>query len=157
VIIGRACPRLRRIAMLVLLLPGHALALNCTVTVTPLAFGVYTPGQSGPLDAVADISVRCVAQPGTYAVSIGPGLSGDQLNRSMTAPGGYVLDYNLYRDAARTQVWGNGIAPTFVVTGNRPSVGRPTVNVHPLYGRIFASQTPDPGSYTDSLVVTVLF
>jgi spore coat protein U-like protein len=149
--------RLRRLAVLALLLPGPALALNCSVTVTPLAFGVYMPGQTGPLDAVADISVRCVAQPGSYAVTIGAGTSGDQFARTLTAGGGNLLNYNLFRDPARTQIWGDGTPPTFVVSGSRERVGRPTVNVHPLYGRVYASQLPDPGSYTDSVVVTVLF
>ena len=140
-----------------LLVPGIAGALNCTVTLTPLAFGLYQPGQAVPLDAVANITVRCVAQPGTYEVTIGPGLSGDQLARTMLAGPGEVLNYNLYRDAAHTQVWGNGTPPTFTVTGSRPRVGQPTVTVHPLYGRVFESQTPDPGNYADNLLVTVLF
>jgi len=140
-----------------LMLPPPALAINCSVTLTPLAFGMYTPGTSSPLDAVADITVRCVAQPGSYAVTIGPGLSGNQLARTLLAGGGDILNYNLFRDPARTQVWGNGTPPTFVVTGSRPRVGQPTVNVHPLYGRVFAGQTPNPGTYADSLLVTVLF
>lgn len=150
---------LTRVALLTAatLVPGFAAAVNCSVTLTPLAFGMYQPAQSGPLDAVADITVRCVAQPGSYAVTIGPGLSGDQLNRTLVAGPGEILNYNLFRDAARTQIWGNGTPPTFTVTGSRTSVGQPTVNVHPLYGRVYASQTPNPGNYADNLLVTVLF
>jgi spore coat protein U-like protein len=144
-------------AVALLLVPGLATALNCTITLTPLAFGLYQPGQAAPVDAVANITVRCVAQPGTYEVTIGPGLSGDQLARTMLAGPGEILNYNLYRDAARTQVWGNGTPPSFTVTGSRPRVGQPTVNIHPLYGRVFESQTPDPGNYADNLLVTVLF
>jgi spore coat protein U-like protein len=141
----------------VLLSPGVAQAINCQVTVTPLVFGLYMPGQSSPLDAVAEISVRCVAQPGNYAVTIGPGLSGDQLLRTLLAGPGNALNYNLYRDAGRTQVWGSGVPPTFTVTGARLRVGRPTITTHSLYGRIFSNQFPNPGAYTDSLLVTVLF
>ena len=140
-----------------LFVPGLANALNCTITLTPLSFGMYNPGQSFPLDAVANITVRCVAQPGSYSVSIGPGLSGNQLLRTLLAGPGDALNYNLFRDAARTQIWGDGTPPTFVVTGTRPSVGQPTINVHPLYGRVFAGQTPNPGNYADNLLVTVLF
>jgi spore coat protein U-like protein len=43
------------------------------------------------------------------------------------------------------------------VTGSRQRVGQPTINVHPLYGRIFGAQNPDPGNYSDNLLVTVLF
>ena len=145
------------LAAALLLAPGFVNALNCTITLTPLAFGLYRPGTSIPLDAVANITVRCVAQPGTYAVTIGPGLSGNQLSRTMQAGAGEFLNYNLYRDAAHTQIWGNGTPPTFTVTGSRPRVGQPTINVHPLYGRVFENQLPDPGTYADNLLVTVLF
>lgn len=152
-----ARPRGLAVIAALLATPGLAHAINCSVTVTPLAFGIYTPGTTAPLDSVADISVRCVAQPGSYTVTIGAGISGNQLARTLSAGAGNLLSYNLFRDAARTQVWGDGTPPTFVVSGSRDRVGRPTVNVHPLYGRIYAGQMPDPGSYTDSVVVTVLF
>ena len=140
-----------------LLAPGVAQAINCQVTVTPLVFGVYMPGQSSPLDAVAEISVRCMAQPGSYAVTIGPGLSGNQLLRTLLAGPGEALNYNLYRDAGRTQVWGSGVPPSFTVTGSRLRVGRPTITTHSLYGRVFSDQYPNPGTYSDNLLVTVLF
>jgi hypothetical protein len=80
------------LAAAALFIPGIASAINCTITLTPLAFGMYTPGQAMPLDAVANITVRCVAQPGTYAVTIGPGLSGDQLARTLLAGPGELLN-----------------------------------------------------------------
>ena len=141
----------------VLLLPGIANAINCSITLNPLSFGMYSPGGSVHLDAVADITVRCVAQPGSYSVTIGPGLGGNQLQRTLLGGGSDVLNYNLFRDPARSQIWGNGTPPTFVVIGSRPSTGRPTFNVHPLYGRVFSGQTPNPGNYADNLMVTVLF
>ena len=151
---------MNRLAILVItavLFPGAAEAINCRVTVSPLAFGLYNPGQATPLDSVANLTVRCQAQPGTYAVLIGPGLSGNQLARTMLAGAGQVLNYNLYRDPARTQIWGDGNPPTFLVTGARTAKGRPTFYDHPVYGRIFGNQLPDPGTYTDTLMVTVLF
>lgn len=140
-----------------LLLPGMANALNCTITLNPLSFGMYAPGGGASLDAVSDITVRCMAQPGSYSVTIGPGLSGNQLLRTLVSGGSDILNYNLFRDATRTQIWGDGTPPTFVVIGSRDSVGRPTFNVHPLYGRVFSGQTPNPGNYADNLLVTVLF
>ena len=141
----------------VLLLPGIANAINCTITLNPLSFGMYSPGGNVDLDAVSDITVRCVAQPGNYSVTIGPGLSGNQLLRTMLAGGSELLNYNMFRDPARTQIWGDGTPPSFVVVGSRPSVGQPTFNVHSLYGRVFGGQTPNPGNYADNLLVTVLF
>ena len=145
------------LVVIALLLPGIANAINCTITLNPLSFGMYTPAGTVPLDAVSDITVRCTAQPGSYSVSIGSGLGGNQLLRTMLAGGADILNYNLFRDPARTQIWGDGTPPTFVVIGSRTGVGRPTVNVHSLYGRVFSGQTPNPGSYADNLLVTVLF
>ena len=155
--VGRARQAMSLLLAIALLLPGIANAINCTITLNPLSFGMYTPAGTVPLDAVSDITVRCVAQAGTYSVSIGPGFSGNQLLRTMLAGGADVLNYNLFRDPARTQIWGDGIPPTFVVIGSRAGVGRPTVNVHSLYGRVFSGQTPNPGDYADNLLVTVLF
>ena len=149
--------RLATLVIVAVLLPGAANAVTCRVTVSPLAFGIYNPGQAAPVDSVASLTVRCQARPGTYAVTIGPGLSGDQLARTMLAGPGQTLNYNLYRDPARTQVWGNGTPPTFLVAGARTAKGRPTFYDHPVYGRIFGNQFPDPGTYTDTLMVTVLF
>ena len=119
---GRERRSLALLIAIASLLPGIANALNCSITLNPLSFGMYTPAGTVPLDAVSDITVRCVAQPGTYAVSIGPGLSGNQLIRTLSAGGSNILNYNLFRDPARTQIWGDGTPPTFVVAGDRKSV-----------------------------------
>ena len=149
----------RRLVITVLLLaiPHLASAIQCKLRVNPINFGVYEPMTTIHLDVIGQIRVRCQAQPGTFSVSIGPGISGDQLARSLSAGGGNVLFYNLFRDAARTQIWGDGTPPTFVVAGSRTTVGRPSVFNFPIYGRVFANQAPDPGLYSDNLVITVLF
>ena len=143
------------VAILLLATPAHA--IRCKVTVGPINFGLYMPQTPVPVDVIGQFEVRCQAQPGPFSVIIGPGISGNQLVRTLTSGGANQLNYNLYRDAARTQIWGDGTPPTFVVSGVRPDRGRPTFYNYPVYGRIFAGQTPNPGIYTDNLVVTVLF
>jgi len=140
-----------------IVIPRDALAINCQVRLNPIDFGIYRPLQAAPLDVIGTITVRCMAQPGSYGVTIGPGSSGDFLSRLLTSGTGGTLVYNLYRDAARTQIWGDGSPSTFIVAGARTNQGRPTVTDHPVYGRVFAGQTPDPGTYVDNLLVTVLF
>jgi len=143
--------------LLVLLMPSQANAITCRVRVSTIPFGMYMPMTPTPVDIMGRIQVRCQAQPGTFSVTIGPGTSGSQLARTLSAGGADVLNYNLYRDPARTQLWGDGTPPTFVVTGVRTSRGRPTFYNYPIYGRIYASQSPNPGAYMDITVVTVLF
>ena len=145
------------VAVLVLGMPLEALAIQCRISVNPINFGVYQPLTPVHLDVTGQIQVRCQAQPGTFSVIIGPGISGNQLARTLSAGGGNILFYNLFRDAARSQIWGDGTPPSFVVTGSRTGSGRPTLYNYPVYGRIYADQAPDPGLYNDNLVVTVLF
>jgi spore coat protein U-like protein len=75
----------------------------------------------------------------------------------MISPGGGVLNYNLYVDPARTLVWGDGTGATATVSGVREVKGRPVFFDYAVYGRVFADQAPPPGSYTDTILVTVLF
>jgi spore coat protein U-like protein len=144
-------------ASLLLIASENAYAINCRINVTPMSFGTYMPLTPTHVDVIGQFTIRCQAQSGTFVVAIGPGMSGNQLARILSAGAGNSLDYNLYRDAARTQIWGDGNPPSFVVTGVRPNRGRPTVYNYPIYGRIFANQAPNPGQYADSLVATVLF
>jgi len=139
------------------LFPGNAQAINCQVRLNPIDFGIYRPLQAAPLDVIGTITIRCMAQPGSYGVTIGPGGTGDFLARALTNGAGGTLAYNLYRDPARTQIWGDGSPSTFIVAGARTDRRRPTVTDHPVYGRVFAGQAPDPGTYVDNLLVTVLF
>jgi len=137
--------------------PAASHAIQCKLTVTPINFGVYMPMTTAPVDVVGQLTVRCQAQPGTFSVLIGPGLSGDQTARTMAAGGADVLYYNLFRDPSRMEIWGDGTPPSFVVSGARTQKGRPTFFDFPVYGRIYADQAPNPGVYNDNLLVTVLF
>lgn len=142
---------------LAMLSPEKAQAIQCKLFVTPLNFGVYMPMTSAPVDVVGDLTVRCQAQSGTFSVIIGTGISGDQTARTMSAGGPSSLYYNLYRDPARTEIWGDGTPPSFMVSGVRSRDGRPSFFNLPIYGRVYANQAPDTGVYNDNLLVTVLF
>lgn len=137
--------------------PDPAYAINCRVTVVAMNFGVYMPMSSAHVDVNGQVGVRCQAQPGSFTVSIGPGGSGDQLARTLSNGSGDFIAYNMYRNAARTEIWGDGTPPTFVVSGVRNSQGRPTFYNYTIYGRMFSGQTPNPGVYVDNVMVTVLF
>jgi len=135
-----------------------AAAIQCKIVVVQtMNFGLYMPATTDPVDVIGQLTVRCQAQPGTFSVGIGPGLSGDQTARTLSSGGSTPLYYNLFRDPAMTEIWGDGTPPTFVATGRRTTQGRPTFFDFPIYGRIFANQAPDAGVYNDSLLVTVLF
>lgn len=115
------------------------------------------PQRPTPLNVTGLMMVRCVAQPGSFTVIMGPGGSGDQLNRTMFSGPTNTLAYNIYRDPARTLIWGDGTLPTVTRSGVRNRRGRPSWFFYPYFGRVYANQAPNSGFYTDSIVTTVLF
>jgi spore coat protein U-like protein len=70
--------------------------------------------------------------------------------------GSDALYYNLYIDAARTAVWGDGSGPGQIVTASFPAVSR-TAKIFNIYGRVVALQNVAAGPYRDSIAVTVTY
>jgi spore coat protein U-like protein len=121
----------------------------CQITATNLAFGSYT-GEA--LDAVSTLKVTCTKTT-PYYVNLGDGQhpDGSYLPRAI-GPGGVLLSYTMFRDAARTSRWGNtynldGVAGT-------GSGSAQTLNV---YGRVAAGQFVTPGAYTDTVIATITY
>jgi spore coat protein U-like protein len=141
---------------LLLLACGTSQAVNCRITVTPLDFGVYNPGATAPLDITGNLDVRCNGSAGSFILTLSPGGSGTYFPRQLaSAP--YAMQYNLYVDAARSLVWGDGTGGTSLNSGSKPTTGPPVNLSFPIYGRIFPAQSVGPGLYTDSLLVTAVF
>ena len=140
-------------------------AADCSVSVTGMAFGVYDPTIATPDDSTGTVTVTCSYTGGgassvSYRVEFATGGSGNYSQRWMSA-GTPKLNYNLYSDAGRTVVLGNGMGGTSVFTGALtvgPGVGNGTRSgTHTVYGRVPAQQPVDPGSFNDPLVVTLTF
>lgn len=149
----------RLAALVLLLLPvlAEAGTPNCSVgSVVGVAFGDYDPFSALPLDAAGSVSFTCdgFGAADTVLVALSTGGSGSYSSRTLLW-GSAVLQYNLYLDAARTLVWGDGSegsaawGPTTPVNGQAVSI--------PIYGRVAARQNASPGSYADTLVVTFTF
>jgi spore coat protein U-like protein len=130
------------LAAILTLAATPASAAQCSVGVTPVAFGAYDPFV-GPRDGAGELDVDCNGNV-LALVQLGAGGSGNANDRRMSSVSGDVLRYNIYRDAARSQVY------SWHILGRGGAV-------IPLYGRIFAGQPVAPGSYQDLLTVTVNF
>jgi spore coat protein U-like protein len=70
----------------------------------------------------------------------------------MTGPASATIDYNLYRDAAFTNVWGETI-PTDTLSGTGNGATQPIT----VYGRVAPQTTPATGAYSDTVAVTVTY
>jgi spore coat protein U-like protein len=132
---------------------GRADAANCTLSTTSVAFGSYDVFTGAPTDSAGTVTYRCNGN-ADIMVTITTGQSGT-FNPRRLAQGAEQLSYNLYRDAARSIIWGDGSSGTQAHTQiNVPN--NTTIDV-PVYARVPATQDVTAGSYTDSVTVTINF
>lgn len=136
------------VGSLVLVLAAPASAVTCTVTAQGVAFGGYDTLSSSPTDSVGNVQVLCLT-PISFTVSLDAG-SGTYTQRIMTG-GADQLGYNLYTDASRVTVWGDGLGATSSVSATGVTVDLP------VYGRIPAQQNVPANSYGDTITVTVSY
>jgi len=142
---------------LVALLPRPAQAGTCTFALassTLVNFGTYF-ALSGDKDQQGNIAFTCLPTGlellVAYTVQINAGLSGNALQRRMFF-GGSSLRYNLFADAARTQVLGDGTGGTTTVAGTCVAL----CNV-PVFGRLYGAQSGPAGPYSDAVTVSINF
>jgi spore coat protein U-like protein len=126
----------------------------CTVRIeSSVAFGTYNVFNATPLNSTGQISYRCTGNTNpTIQISLSRGGSPTFLPRQLRQ-GTEVLSYNLFRDANRTIVWGDGTSGTQIYSAGR-TTGRIYVSV---YGSIPAAQDAAVGAYTDSVTVLINF
>jgi spore coat protein U-like protein len=129
-----------------------AVEARCTVNATNLNFpstGLLASAQ----DATNTVSVVCT-QGAPYQIGLGAGLNHAGLGtsaRKMKA-GAETITYQLYRDAGRSLVWGDTLD-----TDTKGGTGIGITDNHTVYGRVPAQTTPSPGTYSDTIVVTVTY
>jgi spore coat protein U-like protein len=122
---------------------------SCNVSATGVSFG-STGILAANTDAQATLSIQCSPSlPYTISLDGGTSAATDPTQRKMTFTGSNVI-YGLYRDSARTLPWGNTVG-----TNTTSGTGSGATQTQTVYGRIAAQTTPKPGTYTDSVVVTV--
>jgi spore coat protein U-like protein len=123
-------------------------APDCLVTAQNINFGRHGVRDEN-VDENGGVDVTCT--PGTtYNVGLNNGLNGDGPTERRMTLGGQTVTYGLYRDAARSQPWGNTIGSDTV-----PGTGAGTAQNITVFGRVPPQTTPPPGTYTDTVVVTV--
>jgi spore coat protein U-like protein len=121
---------------------------GCALSGATFNFGQYTSGQPADLDAVGTINYADCS--GNVTLELDGGLSGDVNARQLRA-GSRRLAYQIYREAGRTSVWGRG-ADARVVQFATSQSGRIEV-----FGRIPGGLVVEPGTYTDTIGVTLTF
>lgn len=160
-----ACLRVTGIvALAFMVMPSAQAAVSCTVSATGPAFGTYNPLSGSPLLSNGSVTATCTLTGNTNTTvnltsSYSAGNSGNFSSRSMKS-GTNVLSYNLYYDAAFTQIRGDGTGGSLTGSASltlTTSSRTQSVPASTIYGRIPAGQDVAAGSYTDTIVVTVTY
>jgi len=130
------------------------IASACLVTANLLNFGTYSPTNATALTGSSTINVNCTSgSPFTAALNVGSG-GGAFTGRTLLS-GSNTLTFNLYRDNAYSQVWGDGSGSTFTVAGT--GSGLLTANTITVYGSIPISQDKPVGTYSSLITVTISY
>ena len=148
-----------------LLTPGLAAAADCSASATGVSFGTYDAALTLPGDSTGSLTVTCNYTGGgvrdvSYVVTLSSTNSPSPATRWLAA-GPFKLFYNLYRNAARSEIWGDGTGGSYVVSGSLkpgPGVGNETrTAIYTVYGRVPELQDAGVGSYSDTIVITLTF
>jgi spore coat protein U-like protein len=128
---------------------------NCRLSVTPLGFGSYDPlgaNNQNNLDATATVVITCTRDSrASVDMDYGRNAPSGAQSRFLTL-GTERLNYDLFRDAARSQLWASGADSLSVVAQGI----RSPVSVI-VYGRIPPGQEVAAGTYNDVVTATVDF
>ena len=129
----------------------------CTVSGSALSFGttVNPLSTAVPLYAQSQLSVQCTNTT-PYAVALNAGTNaGGASNFSARAMknGSNSIGYQLYSDTGHSTVWGDGTNSSSTVSGTG-SGSTQTLNI---YGSVPSLAGAVPGSYTDTVTVTVSY
>ena len=127
---------------------------SCTISVTSVAFGNYNVFTTAADDSTGTITYRCNSTAANISIALSDGSSSTFSPRTLRK-GSEVLQYNLYRNAARTTIWGDGTGGTSVYSLANPP-NNSNVNLT-IYGRIPAQQDVSAGSYTDTVSAVINF
>ena len=123
---------------------------SCTFSATAPIFGTYNPVGGATLTANGLAQAICNPQ-ATVIVTLSSG-SGTFAQRTLLGPKSPVLNYNLYVDAAFTQIWGDGTQGTATVGGTFTGTGQATI-----YGRVPGGQDVPIGTYSSTITATLTF
>ena len=147
---SRTCPLLLALVVGAAGAPALARAAPvCTFSSGPttLNFGAYNPAAASPTDSTATFQFVC--NPGNPKVTVFLSTGAGTFSQRQMALGADRLGYNLYQDAARTIIWGDGTPPSQADPNDREN------HFYTIYGRIPAGQWVAAGTYSDTITVTL--
>jgi spore coat protein U-like protein len=124
---------------------------NCALSVANLNFGSMSTLASNA-DTTGSITITCTnTTPYNIGLNAGTGTGATVAARKMTK-GAATIVYSLYKDSARSSVWGNTVG-----TNTAGGTGIGSAQTSTVFGRVPPQSVPAPGTYNDTIVVTATF
>src|SRR3954463_8918806 len=133
-----------------------AVQATITATCTINSASTLNFGTVGVLAANVDqsstIQVTCTnTTPYNIGLDAGTGSGATVATRKMTS-GANIVNYTLYSNSTRTTVWGNTVG-----TDTAAATGNGSAQSYTVYARVPPQAPPAPGTYTDTITVTVTY
>jgi spore coat protein U-like protein len=126
-------------------------ATICSVSAASLNFGSAGVLRAA-LEATSSVTVTCTnAAP--YTVALDGGLSGatNPAQRKMSQAS-QTITYGLYQDSGRAVPWGDSVG-----VNTMAGTGSGLAQTFTVYGRVPVQNTPSPGTYSDTVVLTISY
>ena len=143
------------IFVMMLLVSSIARADSCSVTATAVSFGTYNPISANPTYSTGRITVsgNGNAGHGPYSLALSAGGGWSYAGRAMRS-GSATIAYQLYIDAARTRIWGDGSSGSETVAGFDVVPNHSGAASFTVFARIAPRLAVNPGTYIDVIIVT---
>lgn len=145
--------RLVSVSIALLVLTTNALTQTCTVSLPAIAFGNVDVLSGVAIDTTATVTVHCIsglAVGQRVCISIGAGSDSDVTSRKMDDASADKVRYDLFKDAARTQLWGSW-QTAFDTAGVQLDVPQNTTQNVTVFARFLsAQQSAIPNSYSST-------
>jgi spore coat protein U-like protein len=144
-------PRLQLPLLLALawLAPAAARAQSCTFNLGPtnIAFGTYNPSAQSTMNG--QFKFKCAAGNLRPRVDLSTSSYAADGWRHLSFSATDKLQYNLFQDSTFNTAWGDG------TNGTQSLVNAVPQTTYTIYGLVPAGQWVTPGSYTDTITLTL--
>ena len=131
---------------------------NCNVSATTLNFGT-TSLMTSNLDATTAVSAQC-SNSLPYSIGLDNGSNASGSQRRLKQGASNFINYNLYTDSGHTSAWTTTTSTTSCTGGTGTCItgtGTGSTQSITVYGRVPPQSSQAPGTYSDTVVVTLTF
>ncbi|HJD67965.1 MAG: spore coat U domain-containing protein [Rickettsia endosymbiont of Graphium doson] len=129
---------------------------TCSVSVPTVGFGNVSTSSSKTTSVTA--SVTCSALISlivSYTLKFSTGSANIYNPRNMKNSNSNILTYNLYKDAAHSQILGNGTSSTVTIQDSYLLALGPVTRNYTIYASLPAQPLAYVGNYQDTITVTL--